>query len=75
MLQNDNIYQTCRILMYAHEYPILHNGRRNVFIGYQSDTEKIDHIEYRRNRNQRKTNQFLQLQTEEYDCSIYFPHY
>ena len=45
----------------------LHNGRRKFYIGYRSDTKKIERIEYRRNGNQWKNFQFLQLQREEYD--------
>ena len=39
----------------------LHNGRRKIHIGYRSDTKKIDLVEYRRNGNQWKNNQSLQL--------------
>ena len=46
---------------------ILHNGRRKIHIGYRSDTKKIELVQYRRNRNQWKNNQSLQLQREEYD--------
>ena len=43
----------------------LHNGRGNTIqIRYQ---KKIELIEYRRNGNQLKNNQSLQLQREEYD--------
>ena len=45
----------------------LHNGRRKIHIGYRSDTKKIDLLEYRRNGNQWKNNQSLQLQREEFD--------
>ena len=45
----------------------LHNGRRKIHIGYRSDTKKIDLVEYRRNGNQWKNYQSLQLQREEYD--------
>ena len=45
----------------------LHNGRRKIHIEYRSDTKKIDLVEYRRNGNQWKNNQSLQLQREEYD--------
>ena len=45
----------------------LHNGRSKIHIGYRSDTKKIDLVEYRRNGNQWKNNQSLQLQREEYD--------
>ena len=45
----------------------LHNGRRKIHKGYRSDTKKIDLVEYRRNGNQWKNNQSLQLQREEYD--------
>ena len=46
---------------------ILHNGRRKIYIGYRSDTKKIELVQYRRNRNQWKNNQSLKLQREEYD--------
>ena len=46
---------------------ILHNGRRKIHIGHRSDTKKIELEEYRRNGNQWKNNQTLQLQREEYD--------
>ena len=46
---------------------ILHNSRRKIHIGYRSDTIKIELVEYRRNENQWKNNQSLQLQREEYD--------
>ena len=49
---------------------ILHNGRRKIHIGYRSDTKKIELVQYRRNRNQWKNNQSLQLQREEYDKLI-----
>ena len=42
----------------------LHNGRRKIHIGYRSVTKKIDLVEYRRNGNQWKNNQSLQLQRE-----------
>ena len=45
----------------------LHNGRRKTYIGDRSDTKKIDLVESRRNGNQWKNNQSLQLQREEYD--------
>ena len=45
----------------------LQNGRRKIHIEYRSDTKKIDLVEYRRNGNQWKNNQSLQLQKEEYD--------
>ena len=45
----------------------LHNGRTKIHIGYRSDTKKIDLVESRRNGNQGKNNQSLQLQREEYD--------
>ena len=46
---------------------ILHKGERKMHIGYRSDTNKIELVEYRRNGNQWKINQSLQLQREEYD--------
>ena len=46
---------------------ILHNGRRKINIGYRSDTKNVESVEYRRNGNQWKNNQSLQLQREEYD--------
>ena len=48
----------------------LHSGRRKIYIGYRSDTKKIELIEYRRNGYQWKINQSFQLQTEEYDKLI-----
>ena len=45
----------------------LHDGRRKIHVGYRSETEKIDLVEYRRNENQWKNNQSLQLKREEYD--------
>ena len=45
----------------------LHNGRRNIHMGYRSDTKKLELKEYRRNGNQWKNNKSLQLQREEYD--------
>ena len=45
----------------------LHNGRRKIHIGYRSDSKKLELKEYRRNGNQWKNNQSLQLQREEYD--------
>ena len=48
----------------------LHNGRRNdskKMIANRYDSKKIDLVEYRRNGNQWKNNQSLQLQREEYD--------
>ena len=45
----------------------LHNGRRKIHIEYRSDIKKIDLLEYRKNGNQWKNNQSLQLQREEYD--------
>ena len=46
---------------------ILQKGRRKTHIGYRSDTIKIELVEYRRNGNQWKNNQSLQLQREKYD--------
>ena len=45
----------------------LHNGRRNIHIGYRSDTKKLELKEYRRNGNQWKINKSLQPQGEDYD--------
>ena len=54
----------------SHFESILHNGRRKIHIGYRSDTKKIELVQYRRNGNQWKNNQSLQLQREEYDKLI-----
>ena len=45
----------------------LHNDRRKIHIGNRSATKKTEIKEYRRNGNQWKNNQSLQLQREEFD--------
>ena len=60
----------------SHFERILHNGRRKIHIRYRSDIKKTELIEYRRNGNQWKNNQSLQLQREKMiSYSIYFLHY
>ena len=47
----------------------LHDGRRNIHIGYRSDTKKKELVEYCRKGNQLKNNQSLQVTSkkEEFD--------
>ena len=45
----------------------LHNGRRNIHIGYRSVTKNVELFEYRRNGSQWKNSQSLQVQREEND--------
>ena len=46
---------------------ILHNGRRKIFLGYRSNSKKLDLIDYRRNGNKQKKVRSLKLQRKVYD--------